>query len=184
MGKPPKPKRPPAKRKQPPKSKKPTTNAVKKIDKRGCPKGKGTRAGKGGGGRIGQPPFKATDKQRELVLSHAACGTPRHIIADEIGISEDTLTRHFRKELDDGLPRANARLGGVLFKAAEKGDMRALEQWFDRRGGAEWKKKTALEHSGPNGAPIEYRDLSDEELEARIAAKLNGNVDGARPTRK
>lgn len=32
------------------------------------------------------------------------------------------------------------------------------------------------EHTGKNGGPIEYRDLSDEEIDARIAAHEAGNA--------
>lgn len=148
--------------------------AKKPGDRRGTPKGKATGVGKGrgGGGKIGNPPFEPTEDHRRIVLTGAAFGTPYPIIADEIGICEDTLRKYFRRELDEGLPRANARLGGVLYKKAEAGDQKAIDSWFDRRGGSEWKKKSALEHSGPDGSPIEYSDLSEEELDARIAARL------------
>lgn len=37
-----------------------------------------------------------------------------------------------------------------------------------------------MEHTGKNGGPIEYRDLSDEEIDARIAAHEAANA--GRPT--
>jgi AraC-like DNA-binding protein len=154
---------------------KPSTSKAqpkKRSDRRGTPKGKGVRAGNGGGGKIGNPPFEATAEQREQVCEWAAAGVTQATMAAKLGISEDTLARHFRKELDDGLAVANAELGSVLYKKAKDGDIRAIEQWFDRRGGPEWKKKTALEHTGANGGPIEYRDLTEEELDARIEARL------------
>jgi hypothetical protein len=146
----------------------------RRTDKRGTPKGKGTQKG-GRGGRIGNPAFEATIEQRLAVEYLTACGWTQPMIAEKlstgsVNISEDTLKRHFRAELNEGVARATARLGGTLYEGAAAGDAKKLEMWFDRRGGQEWMKKTALEHSGPNGAPIEYRDLSDEEVEARIRA--------------
>lgn len=138
------------------------TGVLPKRDRRGTPKGKATGAGKGrgGGGKIGNPKFEPTDQMREQVLSHAAVGTPHPIIADQLGFSESTLTKYFQKELAQGLPTANATLGGVLYKGALAGDAKKLEMWFDRRGGPEWRKKSGVELSGPNGAPIRHEELS------------------------
>lgn len=137
-----------------------------KKDRRGTPKGKGTIK-RSNGSKIGNPKFEPTDLQRELVLSHAAVGTPQAIIAEELNISEDTLQRHFRKELDQGLARANSRLGSVLYKGALDGDTKKLEMWFDRRGGAEWQKKTGVELSGPGGGPVETITMQPKEFEER-----------------
>lgn len=140
------------------------------------------------GAQNGQVPFVPTQKQREFVELQSAYGTPQEkMAAHKIfhsrefpdGISMITLTRHFRKEIDSGIEVANAQLGGVLFLEAQKGNVRALEQWFDRRGGAAWKRKVAQEHSGPDGGPIRYSDLTDEELNAKLKAMTEGsNVDG------
>jgi hypothetical protein len=82
-------------------------------DKRGAPRGKGTV--QANGGQIGNPPFEPTAEQRKLVESHAAVGTPHELIAELIinpatnePISSDTLTRHFRKQLDQGLAKMNS----------------------------------------------------------------------------
>lgn len=166
-------------------AKRPTKTPAKKPDRRGCPKGKGTRQGGSAArgakarGKIGNPPFVATKEQREIVIMGSACGRTHAMIAELLGISDDTLTRHFRKELDEGLEVVNARLGNKLYEGALSGDAKKLEMWFDRRGGPNWRKKTGVEHSGPNGAPIEYHDLSDEELDARIATAMASHAVGA-----
>lgn len=144
-----------------------------KVDRRGARKGKTAGiTGKNGGGSIGQAKFEPTQDQRDLVMMAAACAKPQYAIAAALGISEDTLQRHFRQELNGGVDLANAALGSVLYEEAKKGDVRAIETWFDRRGGANWKKKTGLEHTGANGGPIEYRDLSDDEINARLDSLL------------
>lgn len=142
------------------------------------------RRGAAKGSQNGQVPFVPTEKQREFVELQSAYGTPQEKIASNAifrtakfpdGISMITLTRHFRKEIDEGIEAANATLGGVLFLEAKKGNVRALEQWFDRRGGAKWKRKVAQEHSGPDGGPIRYSDLTDEEIDAKLQALTTGS---------
>jgi hypothetical protein len=134
-----------------------------------------------------------TDKQREEVALLAAYGTPYEKICKHKifrtrerpdGISEDTLVKYFRPQLDKGLEYANAELGGVLFLEAKKGNVRAIEQWFDRRGGQQWKRKVAQEHSGPDGGPIRYTDLTEEELDAKLEALAQAaEEDGIRVNR-
>lgn len=132
---------------------------------------------RGPGGR--QKAHIPTEKQRELVAIWAAWGKSKEWMCNKLKISEPTLNNHYKKELEEGLEYANAELGGVLFNEARKGNVRALEQWFDRRGGEKWKRKTAQEHSGPGGGPIRYTDLSDEELDAKLKALTNGSDDNS-----
>ena len=138
------------------------------VDRRGSRKGQDK-----------QVEFVPTDEQREFVTLQAGFGTPQEkIAANKVfrtkdfpdGISLSTLTRHFRLELDEGVELANAELGGVLFAEAKKGNVRALEQWFDRRGGPKWKRRVNQEHTGADGGPIKYQDLSDEEIDAKLKA--------------
>ena len=99
-----------------------------------------------------------------------------------IGVNVDTLRKHFRPELDEGTDFANSALGEVLYRKALSGDIKAIENWYDRRGGSGWRKRTASETSGPDGGPIQVaatarRDmshLSTEDIEAfeRLTAKL------------
>ena len=101
----------------------------------------------------GRPAFKPSAVQKDQVELLAAVGTPYPIIAEELGISEDTLTRHFRVELDRGLARINARIGGGIASQALRGDGPSQRFWMKTRGG--WKEGLQLEHSGPDGAPIQ-----------------------------
>lgn len=158
MAKPPKRKRPAAKRR----AKKPT-------DRRGAPKGE-----------FKNPPFEPTDEQRIQVEAMIAAGTKHAIIAELMGFSEDTLKRHFDPEVERGRERALAKIGGSFVQKAldpkDKDHHDAQKYVLARIGG--WKTTTSVEASGPGGGPIEYRNLSDEELDARIAA-LTGNAAAA-----
>lgn len=161
----------------------------KRKDRRGTPKGKGTRiggtgaktSGKSAKGKIGNPPFVPTDQQRIQVETYVAAGTQQWLIAEYLQISEDTLTRHFRIELDHGKARIDAKLGSSVAKKALEGDVDMTKFYLARRGG--WKTTTAVESSGPDGGPIVYtaepprRDLgrfNEQELETyeRLTAKL------------
>ena len=132
--------------------------------------------------RRGRPPFAVTGEQRKLVMILCAAGHTQATMAVRIGLNVDTLRKHFRAELDEGTDFANSALGEVLYRKALSGDIKAIENWYDRRGGAGWRKRTASETSGPDGGPIQIaatpkRDLSNfttEEIEAfeRLTAKL------------
>jgi len=162
----------------------------KRQDKRGAPRGKGTVTANGG--KIGNPPFEATDEQRKIVESHAAVGTPHEIIAEFIinpatkePISDDTLKRHFKKQLDQGLARINARIGGLVAKAALGGCKTRQIFWMRTRAG--WAARTEI--SGPGGGPIptsqhpaiDPSKLTKDELRQmeRLAAKGQPDADPA-----
>ena len=56
----------------------------------------------------GRPPHEPTPALRRLVEHHAATGTLHRQIAKLLGLSLNTLKKHYREELDLGLARANA----------------------------------------------------------------------------
>lgn len=140
--------------------------------------------------RRGRPPFVSTEQQRKLVMALCAVGHTQETMAVRIGVNVDTLRKYFRTELEEGTNYANAALGEVLYRKALGGDVRAIADWYDRRGGSAWRKITGSEHAGPDGAPLQLiatarRDLShftEDELEAyhRLTAKLEAPNAAAR----
>jgi hypothetical protein len=158
-------------------AKKPAPAKKRAADKRGTPKGGGSIKPKHGG-RIGNPPHEPTAELKKIAETHAAVGTPQWAIAEEMGISEDTLQRHYAKELRLGLIRMNARIGSAVAKKALEGSSEHERFWLARRGGQAWANKQEL--STPPGQPLEFRNLSDEEINARIAeheARRNAEPD-------
>lgn len=125
---------------------------------------------KAGEPKRGPLPWAPTDEERRLVEHYVSIGYTQEQIARLVGKSEDSLARHCRDELDLGALRVNAKVGGKLFQKAMAGDTAAIIWWEKTRMG--FTEKRHLEHSGPNGGPIEYQNLSDEEIDARIAATL------------
>lgn len=129
-----------------------------KKDRRGTPKGNasGVGRGRGGGGKIGNPPFVPTPEQRIEVCAMVACGTEQGIIADILGCSVDTLQRHFRAELERGKARLLGRIGGSMFRDAldpNKPNYHDSRKYVLARVGG-WKATTSVEASGPGGGAL------------------------------
>lgn len=126
----------------------------------------------------GQPkrgplPWEPTPTQRTLVEIGVASGLKQDEIASALGVSVDSLARHCRKELDTGGLGANLKVGGALFAKCMKGDVASIIWWEKTRAGM--KDLSRVEHTGKDGGPIEYKDLDDDEIDARINALTNGD---------
>jgi hypothetical protein len=96
--------------------------------------------------------FKATDEQRKLVEQMAAFGVSQEQIAGVLGVSVDTIQRHFRKEIDTAATRANTRVAGALYKNAMEGNVSAQIFWMKTRG--KWREVHDVEVSGKDGSGI------------------------------
>lgn len=86
----------------------------------------------------GLPRHEPTDATRQTVSLHATVGTRQEVIADILGISVDTLQRHYRSELDTSREKANASVGGALYKKAMSGDTASMIFWLKTR--ARWRE--------------------------------------------
>lgn len=106
--------------------------------------------------------FEPTEEQRENVELLAAVGTKHDLIARMITdpatgrhISDKTLRKYFRDELDLGLAKANAIVGQTLFQMASSGlDTGATCFWMKTRAG--WKEVAVTQNQalGADGEPI------------------------------
>lgn len=90
-----------------------------------------------------------TDETRKLVRSLSAVGIKYVDIAGKLEISDDTLVKHYKKDLEDGRTDANASIGQTLFQQAKNGNTAAAIFWLKTRAG--WKETNAVEHSGEVG---------------------------------
>lgn len=117
------------------------------------------RRGGGSPGGKGNPPFVPTKEQRGLVTFGKACGATHEQIAEQLGISKDTLERHFRAELDQGKDRVLSQMRGVALKKALAGDNDMVKFCLARLD-PEFREKKSLEHSGPDGAPMQHEHIS------------------------
>lgn len=85
------------------------------------------------------------------------------------------------RELHDGVLEAvafaeldNSR---AILKAGEE-DWKARAWWQERRFGSRWGAKQALEHSGPNGGPIELQEIRVLMEQDRSHADTVADADG------
>jgi len=89
---------------------------------------------------------KPTAKTRERVELLAGFGIPQTCICREIGINDKTLAKHYRKELDNGVDKANSQVIGALFKNAMSGQVAAQIFWAKTR--CHWKEVSVVENTG------------------------------------
>lgn len=95
---------------------------------------------------------KPTNETRTLVKSLSAVGIRYVDIAQKLDITDDTLVKHYKKELEDGRIDANAQIGSTLFQQAKDGNTSAAIFWLKTRAG--WKETNGLEVTGQDGAPL------------------------------
>ena len=98
---------------------------------------------------VGRPPYIKTDEDAKTVEALAIAGVKQSLIADIVKISEPTLRKNFRKELDTSKARANAIISQALFKKAKDGNVVAQIFWLKTQAG--WKEKNAIELTGKDG---------------------------------
>ena len=117
---------------------------------------------------VGRPPYIKTQEDSKTVEALAVAGVKQSLIADIVKISEPTLRKNFRKELDTSKARANAIISQALFKKAKDGNVVAQIFWLKTQAG--WKEKNAIELTGKDGDKlfseerqlIEIRKVFDE----------------------
>src|SRR4051794_35682031 len=77
-------------------------------------------------GRGGRPAHTPTEATRRQVEAMATYGIPQLDIARVVGISKNTLEKHYRDELDLAASKANAMVGQNLFRMATEKDFKAI----------------------------------------------------------
>lgn len=107
-------------------------------------------------GKPGRKPHVPTDKDRKMVQSMIGFGITQNQISKIMGVSADTLQRHYRDELDTGVARANSLVAQNLFSIATgkgSGSVAAAIFWMKTR--AQWREVNRQEITGADGGPIE-----------------------------
>jgi hypothetical protein len=94
---------------------------------------------------------KPTDDSRKLVRSLSAVGIRYVDIAQKLDITDDTLVKYYKKELEDGRIDANAAIGQTLFQQAKDGNTSAAIFWLKTRAG--WKETQSHEIVNSDGTP-------------------------------
>ena len=120
---------------------------------------------------MARPRFDPTPEQKKNVEAMSAYGIDEEKIARTIGergIDPKTLRKYFRYQLDVGATKANSAVAQTAYQMATSGKCPAATMfWLKCRAG--WKETNVLQHSGPNGGPIQ---ISNDELDKRITDEL------------
>lgn len=74
-----------------------------------------------------------TEKNRHMVEAMAAVGTPGEDMAIMLGISRDTLDRHYIDNIKAGRAKANLQIGRKIHAQAMEGDTALLIWWSKTR---------------------------------------------------
>ena len=91
-----------------------------------------------------------------MVQGMCAAGIPQAQIASACGLSEPTLRKHYRHQLDHGGILANALVAQSLFKKAiGDGPQSAASAMFWLKCRAGWRETSNVELTGKDGAPFE-----------------------------
>ena len=116
----------------------------------------------------GRPEYKKTDEDAKNVEALTIAGVPQKLVSKILKISEPTLRKHYRDELDTSKAKANAVISQSLFKLARKANVTAQIFWLKTQAG--WKETNHVELTGKAGDKlfdepkqlIEIRRVFDE----------------------
>ena len=101
---------------------------------------------------MARPAHQPSEKTRKLAEEASGLGLPHDQIAALIGISDETLRKHYEIELALGKARASAQVAKTLFnKAVQQGDTTAMIWWTKAQ--MRWAETQRHESSGPGGGP-------------------------------
>jgi len=117
---------------------------------------------------VGRPSYEKSNDDTKLVEALSIAGVTQTLIAQILKISEPTLRKHYRDQLDTSKARANAIISQALFKRAKDGNVLAQIFWLKTQAG--WREKNYHEITGKDGDPlfaeerqlIEIRKIFDE----------------------
>ena len=108
--------------------------------------------------KVGRPPCVVTADTQKKVYKLSIVGTRYEDIALVMGMSNDTLKKHYKNELEKGRIEANAAVAGTLYEKAKQGDTSSMIFWLKTR--AQWSEKNTTELTGEGGAPINIKVIT------------------------
>lgn len=127
----------------------------------------------------GRPAFKPTAKQRRSVEQMISVGESHNTIAHALGIDDDTLRKHFQKELTHGASKRRQEVLEILYKAARNGNVSAAKR-------IEEMTRLAMISSAVNGgeeprAPVRAPKLGKKQEEQAAADAVTGKFEPPAP---
>jgi len=116
----------------------------------------------------GRKPHEPNEKDRRTVETMAGHGIPVGDIARVIKLSEPTLRKYYREELETGQTKANSMVAQSLYQKAMgngQGAVTACIFWLKVRAG--WMERSQLEHEHTGNVEITIRDIAAEKAAAK-----------------
>lgn len=127
-----------------------------------------------------RPPFKPTEKQRDMVIGLTGLLVAPDVIArminDGEGIDVRTLRKYFSRELEIGRENTVAGLKATMLGHAQRGSIRAGIYLLDRLGGLEFSPRLRLGGMGDDAPPIAFS------ADAKITVYIPENGRDKKPT--
>jgi hypothetical protein len=123
---------------------------------------------------------QVTEETRKTAENGAGLGLPHAMIATLLGITENTLRRRYRKELDSGKAKATVSVLQTLYKRCIGGSDTAIIWWTKTQLG--WREDRSLELRNPPGQPFQQTYVpGSPELLQDYYAKLAQSAAAAPP---
>ena len=121
-----------------------------------------------------KPRRQLTDQEIKLLEKYCALRLPMSVICNLLEMGETPILDQVKKRDEvrrafyGGRAKATTEVHRTLFEMATKDkNFQALKFWCMTREEG-FKLKSTLELSGPDGKPIESRELTKDELKARV----------------
>jgi hypothetical protein len=99
-----------------------------------------------------RPPHQPTQVDRDTVSVMVAGGIAQADVARARGISEPTLRRYYRAELDSGATAINTIVLIEHLKRIKAGDFQAIKWWQQSRMG--WSERIVVDDGKPADTPM------------------------------
>lgn len=121
-------------------------------------------------GKRGPKPWEPTEAELRQIRLYAGLGSTQDQVATLVGKHVNTIKGNetAKAAFEEGKAETVAKVAGSLVAKALKGDTASAIFYLKTQAG--WRETVRNEHTGKDGGPIEYANLSDEEVAARIAA--------------
>lgn len=87
-----------------------------------------------------------TDELKQRVTDLVITGTPKYLIAEVIGIDDETLTKHYKYELTTAKSIAIQRIGKTVYQQALEGNDKSQALYLKTQGSSHgWIEKQVVE---------------------------------------
>lgn len=114
--------------------------------------------------------YYPNDKHQKMVDDLSRCGVPQHIIADSIGISENTMIKYYGDLLREGQAAAVTGAAKSLYQKVMNGDNASLFFYLKTRAGY---KETAVQEN--RYVDSDGKDLHQKDKEILENAGISTN---------